>query len=143
MKELTLDEFQDRLKAIDRAMKIFSELTENNINRAFIAYQAIFAEREREIFMLPGTLNEDYHQHISRFEKVPCPECSKNMLYRPLAENEEGFKLQWVCSNPDCDTVLNSENDIDWWMNKLRKVDPYAGRSKRTARKLKAREQEG
>jgi hypothetical protein len=65
------------------------------------------------------------------------------MLYRPLAENEEGFKLQWVCSNPDCDTVLNSENDIDWWMNKLRKVDPYAGRSKRTARKLKAREQEG
>jgi hypothetical protein len=41
MKELTLGEFQDRLKAIDRAMKIFSELTENNINRAFIAYQKI------------------------------------------------------------------------------------------------------
>lgn len=143
MKQLTLSEFQERLQAVNRATAIFGELTEMNITKAFLAYQAIFAEREREIFILPGTLREEYRKQQSQYEIVYCPECSMEMLVRVLKDNEEGFKLQWVCSNSECDTVLNSEHDIDWWMNKLRKVDPNAGRSKRTIRKLEAKQQEG
>jgi hypothetical protein len=145
MKELTQDEFQDRLQAINRAMHIFGELTNNHMTKAFQAYQEIFAERERDIFMTHIT-GGDSRQNLQverRYEIVPCPECAREMLYRPLDPNDDGFKLQWVCSNPDCDTVLNSENDITWWMNKLRKRRPHGPRSQRTISKLKASQQEG
>ena len=145
MRELTQEEFQDRLLAMNRAMHIFGELTSNHMTKAFQAYQEIFAEREREIFMTHLTRGSSKQnlQPERRFEPVPCPECSREMLYRPLLENPEGFKLQWICSNPDCDTILNSENDINWWMDKLRKRRRHAPRSKRTAGKLKAIQQAG
>jgi hypothetical protein len=122
MKEFTREEFQDRLKAMNRAMRIFGELTDNHITKAFQAYQEVFAEREREIFMAQATMGVDERRTSRRFEIVQCPECQREMFYRPLADNPDGYKLQWVCSNPDCDTVLNSEHDIEWWKGKLRKV---------------------
>jgi hypothetical protein len=145
MRELTQPEFQDRLLAIQRAMHIFGELTSNHMTKAFTAYQEIFAEREREIFMTQASGGDPRQtmQQVRRYEIVPCPECTREMFYRPLEDNPEGFKLQWVCSNPDCDTVLNSENDITWWMNKLRKRRPHGPRSQRTISKLEKRQQEG
>ena len=123
MKELNEMEFQDRLLAINRAMHIFGELTGGHITKAFQAYQEIFAEREREIFMSHILPAQEYLGKVERkYEIVQCPGCSREMYYRPLGENNEGYKLQWVCSNPDCDVVLNSENDITWWMDQLRIV---------------------
>jgi predicted RNA-binding Zn-ribbon protein involved in translation (DUF1610 family) len=119
MKELTHDEFQDRLKAFNRAMHIFGELTDNDMTKAFMAYQEIFAERERELFMLPSQAINDL-QMERKYEMMPCPECGRELLYRTLLPNDDGFQVQWVCSNPECDTVLNSKDNINWWMDKLK-----------------------
>jgi len=114
MKELTKEQFLDRVQAVNRAMAIFGELTDQNMTRAFQAYQEVFAERERELFMIPS------QRQIRKYEMLRCPECDRELLYRKLDKNPEGFKTQWVCSNSECDTVLNSEHDMDWWMNKLK-----------------------
>ena len=120
MKEMTELEFQDRAQAIQRAMHIFSHMTGGNITKAFQAYQEIFAEREREIFL-------DSHVHgrrpktiMDKYERPICPDCGSSMLFRSIPENKDNIKVQLVCENAKCDTILNSENDLTWWMNALR-----------------------
>jgi len=120
MKELTEEEFSDRMMAMQRSRAIFVEtgLTKN-ITHAFAAYQTIFAEREREIFLAnvsgskPRTIMDKYY-------RPKCVECGADMAFRQLPENDEGTKIQLVCMNDNCDTVLNSTNDLKWWMDNLR-----------------------
>ena len=119
MKELTLEEYRDRLEAVNRAMKIFGELTDNNITKSFQAYQLIFAEREREIFLT--TMNGRRSRTImDKYERPQCPDCGSDMRFRSLNENEENVNTQLVCSNPQCDTVLNSDMTLEDWMKILK-----------------------
>ena len=120
MKELTEQELIDRLLAIQRAEKIFIEsgLTKN-MTTAFKAYQAIFAEREREIFLTPSQSKP--RSVMDKYERPKCPDCGYEMMFRVAMENDEGIKTQLVCSKKECDTVLNSENDLQWWMDNLKK----------------------
>ena len=122
MKEMTEEEFADRAMALQRARRIFIEsgLT-NNITKAFEAYQVIFAEREREIFLNSQDHGRRPKTVMDRYERPACPDCGSNMLFRVLPENPEGIKTQLVCESRKCKTILNSENDIKWWMTILRR----------------------
>jgi hypothetical protein len=118
MKKLTEEEFQDRMLALQRATSIFIEtgLT-NNITSAFQAYQVIFAERERQIFMSTAFENRP-RTAMDKYERPKCPECESDMMFRQVPENPEGIKVQLVCTK--CDTVLNDTNSLEWWMTELR-----------------------
>lgn len=121
MKKLTAEEFSDRMMALQRARHIFIEtgLT-NNITVAFQVYQEVFAEREREIFI--STFNAmKMLTPMDRYERPECPDCGAPMRFRQVPENPEGIRAQLVCSA--CDTVLSSENDIQWWMENLKVKD--------------------
>lgn len=118
MKELSELEFQDRMMALQRAKQIFIEsgLTAN-ITLAFKVYQAIFAERERQIFMSTAFGNRP-RTLMDKYERPKCPECDADMMFRDVPENPEGIKVQMVCTK--CDTVLNDTNDLTWWMKELK-----------------------
>ena len=117
MKELSLEEFRDRAMAMQRARHIFIEtgLTKN-ITRAFEAYQEIFAERERQKFISAQT-----GFSMDKYERPSCPDCNSPMMFRQVMQNTENIKIQLVCSK--CDTVLNDEHDLAWWMENLRRKD--------------------
>jgi hypothetical protein len=124
---LSEEEFYDRILALQRARKIFIEtgLT-NNITNAFRAYQSIFAERERQIFMSTRFGNRS-RKVMDKYERPLCPECNREMMFRPVAENPEGIKVQLVCSNESCSVVLNSEHELEWWMKELKVKNGYQG----------------
>jgi hypothetical protein len=120
LKELTEEEVADRAGALQRAEKIFSHMTNADITKAFKAYQAIFAEREREIFLSSHVHGRRPRTLMDKWERPKCPDCGSNMLFRVVPENNAGTKTQLVCESPKCDTVLNSKNDLNCWMNNLR-----------------------
>ena len=122
MKTLTKEEFHERAKALQRAKKIFldSGLT-NNITNAFIEYQEIFAEREREIFISTMVGGNQPKTFMDRYERPKCPECGANMRFRLVYPNSEGILTQLVCES--CDTVLNDSHNLAWWQKNLRKVE--------------------
>jgi predicted RNA-binding Zn-ribbon protein involved in translation (DUF1610 family) len=124
MKKLTKDEFFDRAMAIQRARKIFIEsgLT-NNISIAFDAYQSIFAERERQIFMDSVVLGKRAETPMDKYERPKCPECGTDMMFRKV--DADGIATQLVCGNPKCDTVLDSEYTLEQWMKMLEKKDEH------------------
>ena len=122
MKKLTIEEFEDRMRAIQRAKGIFvdSDLT-RNITTAFELYQEIFAEREREIFLSTQVYGNRPLTIMDKYERPKCPDCNSDMMFRQVPENEEGIKTQLVCSNQECQTVLSSEEDLSWWMENLKR----------------------
>lgn len=127
MKKLTFEEFVDRTMAIQRARRIFidSGLT-NNITHAFQAYQEIFAEREREIFInINAYMKSASSSMYGKYEYPLCLDCGAVMNLRQVPDNPENIKIQLVCSK--CDTVLNSEEDLQWWMNNLKVKDGHTG----------------
>lgn len=118
MRELTYEQYQDRLKAINRAMAIFSELTNNDITKSFQLYQAIFAEREREIFLDTMALGNRPITVMDRYIRPQCPDCNGDMMFRQVPENAEGVKTQLVCQ--PCGIVLDSELTLDEWQKELK-----------------------
>ena len=129
MKEISEEEFRDRAMALQRAEAIFIEsgLT-NNITKAFIAYQAIFAERERHIFLSTRVSGNRPRTMMDRYDRPRCPEDGFEMMFRIVPENKEGIKVQLVCTNTEHTgegSVLNSENDLQWWMDNLRIKDGH------------------
>ena len=123
MKEITEEEFQDRTQAILRARQIFidSEVT-NNISVAFEIYQKVLADREREIFISTQVYGNKPRSPLDRYERPIC-ECGSEMAFRIVPQNDEGIKVQLVCTNEKCDIVLYSDNDIQWWQSNLRKKE--------------------
>jgi hypothetical protein len=119
MKKLTQEEFNDRVQAIHRAKKIFSALTKGNITNAFIAYQEILAEQERQINISAKQAIGMTSSPFNNLERPKCPECGEVMNLRPVQPNDEGINSQLVCANPKCDTVLDSELTLQQWMEKL------------------------
>ena len=121
MKELTEEEFRDRTQAVLRAGAIFidSGIT-NNISIAFELYQKVCAEREREIFISTQAGDNRPKTVMDRYERPKCPECGKDMMFRNVPENPEGVKTQLVCTQIDCDTVLDSEMSLEDWMRELK-----------------------
>lgn len=121
MKKLTAEEFQDRLQAFDRATRIFGHLTDQNITKAFEAYQAILAEQEREVHMDVRRMQGMTGSDMDAYERPLCPDCGEPMGFRFIPPNDEGINSQLVCMNGECNTVLDSELTIDEWRNVLEK----------------------
>jgi len=109
MNRLSKDEFNDRTLAILRARKIFidSGITKN-ISLAFDLYQAVLADREREIQLSTRTAGDRSRTFFDNYERQKCPECGADMMIRRVPPNDEGVNTQFVCSNDACDTVLDS-----------------------------------
>ena len=120
MNRLSQQEFQDRIEAVARARVIFikSGLT-NNITDAFTLYQEVLAEQERAVVIETITSGNRPPALFDRFDRPKCPECGGDMMFRAVPENPEGIKVQLVCENPECDTVLNSEMSIEDWAKEL------------------------
>lgn len=123
MKRLTKEEFEsavEREAAIRRAQGIFiaSGIT-NNITLAFELYQAILAEREREINVV-----HENDKPVSIFDTLPRPKCdlcNSDMALRFLPPNSEGIVSQAVCSA--CDNILDFDLTPDQWVDMLREED--------------------
>jgi len=120
MKELTEEEFNDRMGALTRAGRIFPDVM--NISDRFAIYQEVFAEREREIFISTQVYGNKPRSPFDKYIRPVC-ECGSEMAFRMVPPNDEGIKVQLVCTNEKCDIVLNSDNDISWWMANLKVKD--------------------
>jgi hypothetical protein len=119
MKELTREEFEDRTQAVLRAHQIFIDSgVTNNISIAFELYQKVCAEREREIFLSAQIYGNRPKTEMDWYDRPKCPDCEADMMFRPVAENPTGIKVQLVCSK--CDLVLGDEHDLKWWMENLK-----------------------
>ena len=124
MRKLTREEFDRRMRAVQNAWLIFGELTDNSIDKAFRVYREILASEQ-----IPEALNTSDHGHVlphqfDDYESPFCPDCGREMTFRKLPPNEQNIKTQLVCSNSDCDLVLNSEHGFDWWRTQLNKREP-------------------
>ena len=123
MKELTFEEFQDRMGALERAGRIFPDVL--NISDRFRIYQEVFAEREREIFLSTNVFGNRPRTIMDKYERPKC-ECGSDMFFRMVPPNDEGIKVQLICSNKEhteSGSVLDSDNDLSWWMSNLRIKD--------------------
>ncbi len=121
MNQLTEKEFRDRTEAVARARRIFINLTEGNITNAFILYQEVLAETERLEWITTAYAGNRPPALFDKYERPKCSECGADLMFRMLKPNDEGFKTQLVCSNPQCDTVFNSEMGIEEWEKELRR----------------------
>jgi len=121
IKNLTQQEFYERVMAVQRATRIFIEtgLTKN-ITHAFSAYQEILAEQERDTF-----ISSQYAKKIpallDRYERPKCPDCGADMYIRMVPVNEDNIRTVLDCSSSSCDTRLLSDKDINWWIQTLEK----------------------
>ena len=129
MNRLTEQEFEDRTQAVARARKIFINLTAGNITDAFTLYQEVLAETEREVIINTLTAGNRTRTLFDNWERPKCPDCGASLMFRPVAENPEGVKVQLVCENPECDTVLNSEMSIEDWAKELQSGPEQAVKS--------------
>ena len=116
MKELTEEEFNDRMNALARARRIFPDVI--NVSERFKIYQEVFAEREREIFISTQFYGNRPRTIMDKYERPKCPDCDADMMFRQVPENPMKIKVQLVCTK--CDLVLGDEHDIQWWMKELK-----------------------
>ncbi|MFA5377342.1 MAG: hypothetical protein WC455_16445 [Dehalococcoidia bacterium] len=121
MKKLSYEEFKDRTIALNRARRIFHNLTDSNLTASFEAYQEILAETEREI-------NIDHHRMsgfrgsiFDGFVRPKCDLCGSDMDIRNVMPNDEGVNTQLVCQSEECDNVLDSELTMEGWADILEK----------------------
>lgn len=121
MKKLSEEEFNDRMMAIQRSKEIFIDSgVTNNITIAFQLYQKVLATRERELFLSANTYGMAAHKSVfDDYERIKCPDCKADMMFRVVPPNEEGVVTQLVCSK--CELVLDSEKSIQEWMGILGK----------------------
>jgi len=119
MNKLTQQEFQDRVQAVARARKIFINLTDGRLDNAFVLYQEVLAEQERAVIINTLTAGNRPPALFDQYDRPKCPECGADMMFRPVKDNPEGIKVQLICENPECDTVLNSEMSIEDWAKEL------------------------
>ena len=120
MQYLTREEFNDRIQSLQRARKIFNNLTGNNITASFEAYQAILAEKDREIMLSSDTAGDRFQSFMDRFERPKC-ECGSDMLIRVVPENQDGVVTQLYCSNRNCDIVLDTPYSVEEWIKMLKR----------------------
>lgn len=124
MNKLSKDEFNDRTLAILRARKIFIDSgVTKNISLAFELYQAVLADREREIQLSTQTAGNRARTFLDNYERPKCPDCGADMMIRRVPPNDEGVNTQFVCSNDACDTVLDSHMTLQEIIQELERKE--------------------
>jgi len=140
MKRLTEEEFKEKLKyatkklfendmrndAINRADRIFGNLTDNNISDSFAIYQEILAEWERSIrhdTRVNGYRGQLLLDHMVK--RPICPDCGKELFIilvndtqRNQIEDAPEAKSFWACKDTDCgyESELSNKTKYDWAM---------------------------
>ena len=112
---MTSDEYQRRLRVIAKAMQLYGEAAQGNTT---VALQML-NEPGFEIFLPAEAFQGLTGSEFDRYERIICPECGEVMNLRRVNPNEEHINTQLVCSNPLCDTVLDSELTVDDWRKEL------------------------
>jgi len=118
MKKLTHTEFQHRVNEVNKAYRIFSPLT-NNMTDCFRIYLEVLAEEQMPLFISTEQMGNRPMTPFDDYERLKCPNCESALMFRSVPPNNEGIKTQLVCSNDDCDTVLDSELTLNEWKDKL------------------------
>lgn len=114
---MTFEEQQIRLQTIMKAQTMFPD--EKNITIALKKYKEATGDGI-PLFITTKDTNRPLTP-FDDYERIKCEECGADMMFRLCPENEEGIKTQLVCSNKDCDNVLNSEYSLQEWMGVLKK----------------------
>lgn len=117
---MSYEQFQDRVNAVSRARAIFNNLTDSNISKSFEAYQQILADQDRESIVLSLSTNRPLTP-LDRYDRPKCPDCNSDLMFQPLNKNPEGYKTMFKCTNPNCKTVLYSEESIAEIAEQMRK----------------------
>lgn len=120
MNKLTQQEFQDRVEAVANARKIFINLTGGNITNAFTLYQEVLAEKTREIWIDSVVHGHRHPSPLDGYDRPKCPDCGNDLMFRPINDPTQIHKVMLDCENPECNTRLYSENDLNWWMEEMR-----------------------
>lgn len=60
---------------------------------------------------------------LDNFERPKCPDCGADMMIRRVPENDEGVKTQFVCSNKECDLVLDSPLSYSEIVSQLKPIE--------------------
>ena len=120
MKTMNYNEFQHRILEVNKAYRIFRPLT-NNMTDAFRLYQEVLAEEQMEVFVSTVTHGNRPMTPMDDYERPKCPDCQSSMWLRMVPQNEDGIQTQLVCSNDQCDTVLDSQLCMSEWQKVLKK----------------------
>lgn len=121
MRKLTYDEFHDRIGAFHRARRIFAHMTDNDISKAFEAYQDILAETQRPLGVPAASMRGMTGSAFDSLKHRPkCPDCGMDMNIRAVPQNLEGVRTQLVCADPKCPVVLDSELTVSGWYELLK-----------------------
>lgn len=118
MRRISREEFEDRLRAVQTARRIFVEsgLTKN-ISIAFQVYQEIFAETERDLVISTATHGRRLPTEFDHYPRPVCPDCGETLLFRGVPKNARDIQTQLVCSSRNCKLALNSVMILPGWLN--------------------------
>lgn len=124
MKTLSKPEFFERVKRVQDAHKIFGHMTDNDMTRAFEAYQEILAEKPRAIYITKNDQGEIRAKFLDRFKRPRCPECGAELFIRPIfapqgPTNIKGYQSSWFCQEGDCIHERFSTKSIRWQIKQL------------------------
>ena len=75
MKQISFEEFEDRIEAIMRVRKIFVSYITKNITTAFELYQEVLVEQERKRFLTTVTGGRVSMTWLDQYERPRCPKC--------------------------------------------------------------------
>jgi hypothetical protein len=119
MKKMSFEEFSKRVAEIDKANKIFGNLTGNNISQSFAMYQEILAEEKMEVFISTAEGGDRAPTIMDDYERPKCPECDTYLRLKIAPVDAEGHRWNtaWVCIK--CSAEYYSENTVEDWMREL------------------------
>ncbi|HOO41242.1 MAG TPA: hypothetical protein PK653_07355 [Syntrophales bacterium] len=121
MKQLTKEEFEDRLLALQRAKRIFIEtgLTKN-ISVAFEVYQQVLAEKDRPVYLNSLIDAGRRGSPLDEYERPLCPECGTPMFIQIFKFHPDSkVKSRIFCPARGCDTAYNSDKTLEQWKDAL------------------------
>jgi hypothetical protein len=117
MKDISKQDFYDRLQATADAQRIFiSSGFTNSIDLAWELYRDILAEKDFAIIITSDMSKAMNDNPFDKYPRLKCPVCQNDLYFRRLPENPEGIRTQLICASEKCDTVLNSEKTMDEWL---------------------------
>jgi hypothetical protein len=121
MKDMTREEFNERIAAVAEAQRIFivSGIT-NSIDVAWEIYLDVLSEKEFEKRITSDAGKRFSDNPLDQVTRPKCPVCSNDLYFRRVPPNHDGIKTQLVCASDTCDTILNSDKTLDEWLEALR-----------------------
>jgi hypothetical protein len=123
MNRMSEQEFRDRVEAVARARRIFinSGVVGKNLTHAFILYQELLAEQDRDLWISTVQAGNRLPAMFDGYDRPKCPDCGSDLMFLPLKDNPEGHKVMLRCESGPCDTVLYSDMSIEEWEKELRR----------------------